>query len=75
MAIVRALINNPSIVIADEPTGHLDTKLSQEFMEIVGKLKDEQKTVLIASHDPLVYESNVVDRIISVRDGRIDGEI
>lgn len=75
VSIVRALINNPSVVIADEPTGHLDTKLSQEFMEIVGKLKDDQKTVLIASHDPLVCESNVVDRVINVRDGRIDGEI
>ncbi len=75
VSIVRALINNPSIVIADEPTGHLDTKLSQEFMEIVGKLKDDQKTILIASHDPLVCESNVVDRVINVRDGRIDGEI
>ena len=74
VSIVRALINNPSIVIADEPTGHLDTKLSQEFMEIVSKLKDERKTILIASHDPLVCESNVVDRVINVRDGRIDGE-
>jgi putative ABC transport system ATP-binding protein len=75
VSIVRALINNPSIVIADEPTGHLDTKLSLEFMEIVGKLKDDQKTVLIASHDPLVCESNVVDRVIHIRDGRIDGGI
>jgi putative ABC transport system ATP-binding protein len=73
VSIVRALINNPSIVIADEPTGHLDTKLSHEFMEIVGKLKDEKKTVLIASHDPIVYESNVVDRVIRIRDGKIEG--
>ena len=73
VSIVRALINNPSIVIADEPTGHLDTKLSHEFMEIVGRLKDEKKTVLIASHDPIVYESNVVDRVIHIRDGKIEG--
>ena len=73
VSIVRALINNPSIVIADEPTGHLDTKLSHEFMEIVDRLKDEKKTVLIASHDPIVYESNVVDRVINVRDGKIEG--
>src|SRR5512139_3384055 len=71
VTIVRALINNPSVVIADEPTGHLDTKLSQEFMEIVGRLQDEKKTILIASHDPIVYESNVVDRVVNVRDGRI----
>ena len=73
VSIVRALINNPSIVIADEPTGHLDTKLSHEFMEIVDRLKDEKKTVLIASHDPIVYESNVVDKVINVRDGKIEG--
>jgi len=73
VSIVRALINNPSIVIADEPTGHLDTKLSHEFMEIVGRLKNEKKTVLIASHDPIVYESNVVDRVIHIRDGKIEG--
>ena len=74
VTIVRALINNPSIIIADEPTAHLDTKLSKEFMEIVGRFKDDGKTVLIASHDPIVYESGVVDGVINVRDGRIDGE-
>jgi putative ABC transport system ATP-binding protein len=73
VTIVRALINNPSIIIADEPTAHLDTNLSQEFMEIVGRFKTDQKTVLIASHDPTVYESLVVDRVINLRDGRIEG--
>ncbi len=71
VTIVRALINNPSVIIADEPTAHLDTNLSKEFMEIVGRFKDDGKTVLIASHDPIVYESGVVDRVINVRDGRI----
>ncbi|MFB3884234.1 MAG: ABC transporter ATP-binding protein [Thermodesulfobacteriota bacterium] len=73
VAIARALINNPSVVIADEPTAHLDTKLSREFMEIVERLKNEGKTVLIASHDPIVSESKVVDRVINLRDGRVDG--
>jgi putative ABC transport system ATP-binding protein len=71
VTIVRALINNPSVIIADEPTAHLDTKLSQEFMEIVGRLKDEQKTVLIASHDPIIHESAIVDRVLEMRDGHI----
>jgi putative ABC transport system ATP-binding protein len=71
VAISRALINNPSYIIADEPTANLDTRLSQEFMEIMGKLADERKTVLIASHDTLVYESARVDRVIDLRDGRI----
>jgi len=72
VTIVRALINNPSVIIADEPTAHLDSKLSREFMEIIARLKTEQKTVLIASHDPLVYESPVIDRVINVRDGNIE---
>jgi len=74
LTIARALMNNPSIIIADEPTAHLDTKLSKEFMEIVGRFKNDKKTVLIASHDPIVYESYAVDRVVDVRDGRIDGE-
>ena len=56
VTIARALVNHPSIVIADEPTAHLDTKLSLEFMEIMGGLKKEGKTILIASHDPIVYQ-------------------
>jgi putative ABC transport system ATP-binding protein len=72
VAIVRALINNPSVVIADEPTAHLDRSLSHRFLEIVEQFKAEGKTVLITSHDPLVYESRVVDRVIKLRDGRIE---
>jgi putative ABC transport system ATP-binding protein len=59
-------------VIADEPTAHLDTALSREFMEIVSRLKDAGKTVIIASHDPLVCESPVIDRVVLMRDGRIE---
>jgi putative ABC transport system ATP-binding protein len=43
-------------------------------MDIVGRLKTEQKTVIIASHDPLVYGSPVVDRVIAMRDGKIEAE-
>jgi putative ABC transport system ATP-binding protein len=70
-AIARALINRPSVMIADEPTGHLDSRLSQEFMQIMGRLKQDRKTILIASHDPIVHESEIVDRVIEMRDGRI----
>jgi putative ABC transport system ATP-binding protein len=70
-AIARALINDPAIIIADEPTGNLDSALSRQFMEIVKRLKEKQKTVLIASHDPLVYESEVVERTIHLRDGKV----
>ena len=74
VAIARALINDPSVIIADEPTAHLDTRLSREFMEIVSRLKGKGKTVVIASHDPLVYESAVIDRTVTMRDGRVAGE-
>jgi putative ABC transport system ATP-binding protein len=73
-AIARALVNGPKVIVADEPTAHLDTKLSREFMEIVGRLKGQGKTVVIASHDPIVCDSPVVDRAVGMRDGRLDGD-
>jgi putative ABC transport system ATP-binding protein len=69
VAIARALINNPRVLVADEPTAHLDTALSLDFMEIMRGLRAEGRTLIIASHDPLVYESRVVDRVIGIRDG------
>ena len=71
VAIARALINNPVIIIADEPTAHLDTKLSRDFLSWMERLRSEGRTVLLASHDPLIYESEFVDRIVEMRDGRI----
>lgn len=70
-AIARALINTPAVLIADEPTAHLDTTLSREFMEIMGQLKDQGTSILIASHDPLVRDAAVIDRIVEMRDGRL----
>jgi putative ABC transport system ATP-binding protein len=74
VAIARALVNEPKVIVADEPTAHLDTKLSRELMEIVASLKERGKTVIIASHDPVVCESAVVDRAVAMRDGLLDGE-
>ncbi len=70
-AICRALINNPEVLIADEPTANLDTKLSKEFMQIVRDLKEQGRTVILTSHDPIVFESPVVDRLVEMRDGQI----
>ncbi|MBW7902879.1 MAG: ABC transporter ATP-binding protein [Rhodocyclaceae bacterium] len=71
VAIARALINAPQVVIADEPTANLDTALSCQFMGILERLLDEGRTVLLTSHDPLVVESETVDRVVRLRDGRL----
>ena len=71
VAIARALVNDPELLIADEPTANLDTALSLQFMEILEQLVAEGRTVLLASHDPLVVESAVVQRVVDMRDGRI----
>ena len=71
VAIARALVNNPAVVIADEPTAHLDTKLSKDFLGIMERLNAEGKTVLIASHDPLVVESDLLSAAVEMRDGAV----
>jgi putative ABC transport system ATP-binding protein len=71
VAICRALINDPELLIADEPTANLDTHLAKEFMAILEGLAGEGRSILLTSHDPLVTESEVVDRVVEMRDGRI----
>jgi putative ABC transport system ATP-binding protein len=70
-ALARALINDPPVLIADEPTANLDSELSLAFLEILARLRAEGRTLLLSSHDPLVREAAVVDRIIELRDGRV----
>lgn len=74
VAIARALINDPAVIIADEPTAHLDSRISGHFMESIATLKTAGKTVVIASHDPLVCDSRLVDALVGMRDGRITGK-
>jgi putative ABC transport system ATP-binding protein len=71
VAICRALINGPQILIADEPTANLDSKLSHEFMGLVDDLHQSGKTVLITSHDPIVFDSPVVNRVVEMCDGQV----
>jgi putative ABC transport system ATP-binding protein len=73
VAIARALVNSPRVVIADEPTAHLDTALARELMAILGRLKAQGRTVVVASHDPVVFEAGVIDRVVAMRDGRLEG--
>jgi putative ABC transport system ATP-binding protein len=74
VAIARALVNQPEVIVADEPTAHLDRRLSEELLRILEELHRDGKTILIATHDPLVHESPFVSRILSMRDGGIEAE-
>ena len=70
--IARALINEPQIILCDEPTANLDRENSLNFVEIVKKLKAMNKIVVIATHDPLFNELDFVDRIVYMKDGEIE---
>jgi len=71
VAIARAYINDPQIIIADEPTANLDEKLSLEFIEILREFKSSNKTTIIATHDPLFFDLDFVDRVIEMQKGRV----
>lgn len=71
VAIARALINDPQVIIADEPTANLDTALAGEFLKLLETFSAAGKTVLLTSHDPLVVESPAVHRVVAMRDGRL----
>ena len=74
VAIARALINDPKVLVADEPTANLDTALSKGFLDILESLAGQGRTILLSSHDPMVIESSVVQRVVKLRDGRIVGD-
>jgi putative ABC transport system ATP-binding protein len=69
VAIARSLINDPDIVLADEPSAHLDTENAAGFMGIAEYLSDRGLTVLIATHDPVLYDSPCVHSLVKLRDG------
>lgn len=71
VAIARALINDPQVIIADEPTANLDEQLSQDFIGILQQLKSSGKTIVVATHDPLFFDLAMVDRIIAIQRGRL----
>ncbi|PGK15519.1 bacitracin ABC transporter ATP-binding protein [Bacillus cereus] len=73
-AIARALIHSPKLVLADEPTGNLDSKASQDVMELLTLLnKEEKATMMLVTHDPVA--ASYCDRIIFIKDGQLYNEV
>lgn len=73
VAIARALINNPKIILADEPTGNLDSKNSEDIMNLLKELNNKGYTIIMVTHN--VEQSYIADRIIKLKDGDIVKEI
>jgi len=70
VAVARALVNSPSIVLADEPTGNLDTKTGDEIMALFARLHSEGNTIIVVTHENDVAQRS--NRIIHVRDGKVE---
>ncbi len=72
IAIARALSNNPEIIVADEPTGNLDSATGKKIMEILTNLhKNERKTIVVVTHDPTI--ANYSNQVVHIKDGQIAG--
>ena len=73
VAIARAIVNKPAIVLADEPTGNLDTKTGKDIMDIFSRLNDEGTTIIIVTHERDI--AGLTNRTIEMLDGNIDQDI
>lgn len=71
VAIARALANNPDVILADEPTGNLDTKTGEMVMEFLNKLNDDGKTIIMVTHNPELAKKHA-KTIYSVTDGKVE---
>jgi len=65
------LVNDAKILLFDEPTANLDRKNSQNFISLMQELKSQEKTIIIATHDPIFEECSLIDKEINIEDGLI----
>ena len=72
VAVARALVTHPSLILADEPTGNLDTKTGKEIMDLFGSLHAQGNTIILVTHDRTVAEN--ARRIVTIRDGKVEKE-
>jgi putative ABC transport system ATP-binding protein len=72
VAVARALVNDPLVILADEPTGNLDTKTGLEIMRLFADLHEKGKTVIVVTHEKEV--ADFTERIVHIRDGVIMGD-
>lgn len=72
VAVARALVNNPAIILADEPTGNLDTKTSIEIMGLFEQIHDQGNTVILVTHEPDIADH--AHRIVRMRDGKMESD-
>jgi putative ABC transport system ATP-binding protein len=72
VAIARSLVNDPLLILADEPTGNLDTQTGAEVLELIDRLNAERKTIVLVTHDERV--AGRAHRVLHMRDGRIERE-
>jgi len=72
VAIARALVNRPALLLADEPTGNLDTRTSVEVMQIFQHLNDDGLTIVLVTHEPDIAE--YASRVVAFRDGKVRGD-
>ena len=69
VAVARALANDPEVILADEPTGNLDSKTGKEIIELIGKLNKEGKTIIMVTHDEDIAKH--AQRIVRLKDGKV----
>ena len=73
MAIARALVNRPSILLADEPTGNLDSTTSSEIMRVFGQLQAQGQTVILVTHEADIAAH--AHRVVTLRDGQLESDV